>query len=123
MSTITFCPVIWRIQTCPKRTAKAASSVSRYSRATSPSPRESPDDVAVDGDLGEVGAGEVQRGHDHDEEEGDRDRGLVGAQVLEEADEQPPVVLLRERVLFVEGAGHAVRSISSSRSWRRCRSA
>ncbi len=82
-----------------------------------------PADVAVDGDLGEPGADEVERGHDHDEEERDRDRRLVGPQVPEQADEQPPVVLLGEGVLFVEGAGHAVCSISSSRSWRRCRSA
>ena len=81
-------------------------------------------DVAVDGDLGEVGAHEVQAGHDHDEQERDQHRRPVGPEVDEKPPQQRAVVALGHGVVLVEAPrGHAVFSISSSRSWRRCRSA
>ena len=87
--------------------------------------RVAPRDVLVDGHLGEVGRHQVQGGHDHDEQEGGRHR--------------PPVAGAGRRAGAAAACGrscgrwgrrprrrpraHAVRSTSSSRSWRRCRSA
>ena len=85
-------------------------------------------DVAVDGDLGQPGAHEVEPGHRHDEDEGGEDGAPVGTQVGEQPLEESPVVGPGEDGIVVLGGddAHAASSepfICSSRSCRRWRSA
>jgi hypothetical protein len=81
-------------------------------------------DVLVDGDLGEVRADQVQGRHGDDEQERRQHRRPVRSQVAQEPPQQRAVVALVDGIVLVEGGlRHAVFSISSSRSCRRCRSA
>ena len=55
--------------------------------------------VAVDGDLGQVGAEDVRTGLDQDGDKRDRGLPLVGAQIAEQPAHQAPVICLADDVL------------------------
>ena len=62
--------------------------------------------VAIDGDLGEVGAKDIRKRLEDDGSEGDAGLPLVGAQVLEQTAHQPAVIRLADDVVFVGGGLH-----------------
>ncbi len=64
--------------------------------------------VAVDGDLGEVGAEDVRERLEDDGGEGDAGLPLVGAQVLEQAAHEPAVIGFANDVVFM-GGGLVIR--------------
>ena len=59
--------------------------------------------VAIDGDLGEVGAEDVRQRLQDDGGERDAGLPLVGAQILEQAAHEPAVIRLADDVVFVGG--------------------